>query len=124
MEGAPGTLYEGEKFQLLFKFSNRYPFDSPQVSRSSSAANIHRVYIDKFQGPLTFFQPVMHGPVTGDTTCKAALLDVDTSFSFEFCLLFSFLIKYLCYCGTVYRDYLSQTKSKCEALCQQSAVRL
>lgn len=36
MEGAPGTLYEGEKFQLLFKFSSRYPFDSPQVSRSSS----------------------------------------------------------------------------------------
>lgn len=36
MEGAPGTLYEGEKFQLLFKFSSRYPFDSPQVSRSCS----------------------------------------------------------------------------------------
>lgn len=34
MEGAPGTLYEGEKFQLLFKFSSRYPFDSPQVSTS------------------------------------------------------------------------------------------
>lgn len=32
MEGAPGTLYEGEKFQLLFKFSSRYPFDSPQVN--------------------------------------------------------------------------------------------
>ncbi|XP_073855120.1 ubiquitin-conjugating enzyme E2 W isoform X5 [Macaca fascicularis] len=31
MEGAPGTLYEGEKFQLLFKFSSRYPFDSPQA---------------------------------------------------------------------------------------------
>ena len=30
MERAPGTLYEGEKFQLLFKFSSRYPFDSPQ----------------------------------------------------------------------------------------------
>ncbi|XP_058033273.1 ubiquitin-conjugating enzyme E2 W isoform X4 [Ahaetulla prasina] len=30
MEGASGTLYEGEKFQLLFKFSSRYPFDSPQ----------------------------------------------------------------------------------------------
>lgn len=32
MEGASGTLYEGEKFQLLFKFSSRYPFDSPQVT--------------------------------------------------------------------------------------------
>lgn len=34
MEGASGTLYEGEKFQLLFKFSSRYPFDSPQVQYS------------------------------------------------------------------------------------------
>lgn len=37
MEGAPGTLYEGEKFQLLFKFSSRYPFDSPQVSKNNCA---------------------------------------------------------------------------------------
>ncbi|KAK3591165.1 hypothetical protein CHS0354_029014 [Potamilus streckersoni] len=29
--GAPGSLYDGEKFQLSFKFSPRYPFDSPQV---------------------------------------------------------------------------------------------
>jgi len=32
MEGADGTLYEGEKFQLLFKFSPKYPFDSPEVT--------------------------------------------------------------------------------------------
>ncbi len=31
LEGATGTLYEGEKFQLQFKFGPRYPFDSPQV---------------------------------------------------------------------------------------------
>ncbi|CAG5120127.1 unnamed protein product [Candidula unifasciata] len=31
IEGAPGTLYEGERFQLSFKFTSRYPFDSPQV---------------------------------------------------------------------------------------------
>lgn len=31
MEGASGTLYEGENFQLQFKFSNKYPFDSPEV---------------------------------------------------------------------------------------------
>ncbi|XP_018334867.1 ubiquitin-conjugating enzyme E2 W [Agrilus planipennis] len=31
MEGVQGTLYEGEKFQLQFKFSNKYPFDSPEV---------------------------------------------------------------------------------------------
>lgn len=42
MEGAPGTLYEGEKFQLLFKFSSRYPFDSPQVNLGSN--RVHSVF--------------------------------------------------------------------------------
>lgn len=32
MDGVPGTLYEGEKFLLQFKFTNKYPFDSPEVS--------------------------------------------------------------------------------------------
>lgn len=32
MKGAEGTLYEGEMFQLQFKFSPKYPFDSPEVS--------------------------------------------------------------------------------------------
>jgi ubiquitin-conjugating enzyme E2 W len=31
MTGAEGTLYEGELFQLQFKFSPKYPFDSPEV---------------------------------------------------------------------------------------------
>jgi len=29
--GAAGTLYEGERFKLQFKFGARYPFDSPEV---------------------------------------------------------------------------------------------
>ncbi|PWA18219.1 hypothetical protein CCH79_00004239, partial [Gambusia affinis] len=41
MEGAPGTLYEGEKFQLLFKFSGRYPFDSPQVMFTGENIPVH-----------------------------------------------------------------------------------
>ena len=41
MEGAPGTLYEGEKFQLLFKFSSRDPFDSPQVMFTGENIPIH-----------------------------------------------------------------------------------
>lgn len=32
IDGVEGTLYEGEHFQLLFKFNNKYPFDSPEVS--------------------------------------------------------------------------------------------
>lgn len=31
VSGADGTLYAGEVFKLLFKFNNRYPFESPQV---------------------------------------------------------------------------------------------
>lgn len=38
MDGATGTLYEGEKFQLLFKFSSKYPFDSPEVRLRRQAA--------------------------------------------------------------------------------------
>jgi len=32
--GAAGTLYEGERFKLQFKFGARYPFDSPEVVSS------------------------------------------------------------------------------------------
>lgn len=39
MEGAAGTLYEGERFQLQFKFSNKYPFDSPEVRTLSNIKN-------------------------------------------------------------------------------------
>lgn len=41
MDGVEGTLYEGEHFQLLFKFNNKYPFDSPGkiVARLMKASN-------------------------------------------------------------------------------------
>lgn len=42
MEGAPGTLYEGEKFQLLFKFSPKYPFDSPEVGETVGLYLFHK----------------------------------------------------------------------------------
>ncbi|VDP36545.1 unnamed protein product [Heligmosomoides polygyrus] len=29
--GASGTLYEGEKFSLQFRFTQQYPFNSPEV---------------------------------------------------------------------------------------------
>ena len=31
LNGAAGTLYSGEKFELQFTFGSKYPFDSPQV---------------------------------------------------------------------------------------------
>ncbi|CAM4746171.1 unnamed protein product [Rotaria magnacalcarata] len=41
MEGASGTLYDGEQYQLLFKFSDQYPFDSPQVTFIGSNIPLH-----------------------------------------------------------------------------------
>lgn len=32
MQGAEGTLYDGEQFQLQFKFGSSYPFESPEVN--------------------------------------------------------------------------------------------
>ncbi|KAG5305635.1 UBE2W enzyme, partial [Acromyrmex insinuator] len=41
MEGAKGTLYEGEQFQLQFKFSSKYPFDSPEVTFIGENIPVH-----------------------------------------------------------------------------------
>ncbi|KAJ8915848.1 hypothetical protein NQ315_004661, partial [Exocentrus adspersus] len=41
MQGAAGTLYEGESFQLQFKFSNKYPFDSPEVTFVGNNIPVH-----------------------------------------------------------------------------------
>ncbi|XP_040582247.1 ubiquitin-conjugating enzyme E2 W isoform X1 [Lepeophtheirus salmonis] len=41
MAGPKGTLYEGENFQLEFKFNSKYPFDSPQVVFVGNAIPIH-----------------------------------------------------------------------------------
>lgn len=52
MEGASGTLYEGEKFQLQFKFSPKYPFDSPEVSRTQYASKAKLVLLGREPGVL------------------------------------------------------------------------
>ncbi|XP_067678368.1 ubiquitin-conjugating enzyme E2 W-like [Haliotis asinina] len=41
INGAPESLYEGENFQLHFKFGSRYPFDSPQVTFIGSNIPVH-----------------------------------------------------------------------------------
>lgn len=43
MDGVEGTLYEGEHFQLLFKFNNKYPFDSPEVTFVGDNIPVHPV---------------------------------------------------------------------------------
>jgi len=39
--GFDGTLYEGEEFQLCFKFNNKYPFDSPEVTFIGANIPVH-----------------------------------------------------------------------------------
>jgi ubiquitin-conjugating enzyme E2 W len=41
MEGAEGTLYSGEKFKLQFKFTDKYPFDSPGVTFIGKSIPLH-----------------------------------------------------------------------------------
>lgn len=36
-----GTLYDGEKFQLEFKFGSKYPFESPEVIFGGSNIPVH-----------------------------------------------------------------------------------
>ncbi|XP_067944656.1 ubiquitin-conjugating enzyme E2 W-like [Watersipora subatra] len=41
LKGAESTLFQGEHFQLKFKFTDRYPFDSPQVTFIGSNIPCH-----------------------------------------------------------------------------------
>ncbi|KAI9221957.1 ubiquitin-conjugating enzyme/RWD-like protein [Blastocladiella britannica] len=41
LNGAEGSLYEGEVFQLRFKFSTSYPIDSPEVIFLPPAVPLH-----------------------------------------------------------------------------------
>ncbi|XP_071807427.1 ubiquitin-conjugating enzyme E2 W-like [Asterias amurensis] len=41
VSGAPGSLYEGENFQLQFTFGKRYPFDSPEVIFTGGNIPVH-----------------------------------------------------------------------------------
>jgi len=41
LTGAAGTLYEGENFKLQFKFSPKYPFDSPEVTFTGDNIPLH-----------------------------------------------------------------------------------
>lgn len=41
LKGADGTLYQGENFELMFKFSPKYPFESPVVSFVGTNIPIH-----------------------------------------------------------------------------------
>ncbi|XP_060858084.1 ubiquitin-conjugating enzyme E2 W-like isoform X2 [Metopolophium dirhodum] len=41
MQGPKGTLYDGEQFQLRFKFDTKYPFESPEVTFVGQNIPVH-----------------------------------------------------------------------------------
>ncbi|XP_008394605.1 putative ubiquitin-conjugating enzyme E2 W-B [Poecilia reticulata] len=95
MEGAPGTLYEGEKFQLLFKFSGRYPFDSPQVMFTGENIPVHpHVYsnghiclsiLTEDWSPALSVQSVCLSIISMLSSCKEKRRPPDNSFYVRTC---------------------------------------
>ncbi|XP_061457483.1 ubiquitin-conjugating enzyme E2 W isoform X1 [Rhineura floridana] len=95
MEGASGTLYEGEKFQLLFKFSSRYPFDSPQVIFTGENIPIHpHVYsnghiclsiLTEDWSPALSVQSVCLSIISMLSSCKEKRRPPDNSFYVRTC---------------------------------------
>ncbi|XP_051542951.1 ubiquitin-conjugating enzyme E2 W isoform X1 [Myxocyprinus asiaticus] len=95
MEGAPGTLYEGEKFQLLFKFSSRYPFDSPQVMFTGDNIPVHpHIYsnghiclsiLTEDWSPALSVQSVCLSIISMLSSCKEKRRPPDNSFYVRTC---------------------------------------
>ncbi|KAA0704833.1 putative ubiquitin-conjugating enzyme E2 W-B [Triplophysa tibetana] len=95
MEGASGTLYEGEKFQLLFKFSSRYPFDSPQVMFTGDNIPVHpHVYsnghiclsiLTEDWSPALSVQSVCLSIISMLSSCKEKRRPPDNSFYVRTC---------------------------------------
>ncbi|XP_045558804.1 probable ubiquitin-conjugating enzyme E2 W-B isoform X1 [Salmo salar] len=95
MEGATGTLYEGEKFQLLFKFSGRYPFDSPQVMFMGENIPVHpHVYsnghiclsiLTEDWSPALSVQSVCLSIISMLSSCKEKRRPPDNSFYVKTC---------------------------------------
>ncbi|CAB3377663.1 ubiquitin-conjugating enzyme E2 W [Cloeon dipterum] len=95
VEGAPGTLYEGEHFQLQFKFGSRYPFDSPQVMFTGQNIPIHpHVYsnghiclsiLTDDWSPALSVQAVCLSIVSMLSSCKEKKRPLDNTFYIKTC---------------------------------------
>ncbi|CAK1585890.1 unnamed protein product [Parnassius mnemosyne] len=95
MEGVPGTLYEGEKFVLQFKFTNKYPFDSPEVTFVGNNIPVHpHVYsnghiclsiLTDDWSPALSVQSVCLSIVSMLSSCKEKKRPSDNSFYVKTC---------------------------------------
>ncbi|GLH04424.1 Ubiquitin-conjugating enzyme E2-24 kDa [Gryllus bimaculatus] len=95
MDGAQGTLYEGEQFQLQFKFSPKYPFDSPEVTFIGPNIPVHpHVYsnghiclsiLTEDWSPALSVQSVCLSIVSMLSSCKEKKRPPDNSFYVKTC---------------------------------------
>ncbi|KAK3090998.1 hypothetical protein FSP39_016347 [Pinctada imbricata] len=95
IDGAPESLYEGEKFKLMFKFGSRYPFDSPQVMFIGENIPLHpHVYsnghiclsiLTDDWSPALSVQSVCLSVVSMLSSCKEKKRPPDNSFYVKTC---------------------------------------
>ncbi|CAB3993210.1 Hypothetical predicted protein [Paramuricea clavata] len=95
VDGASGTLYEEEQFQLQFKFPAKYPFDSPQVMFVGSNIPIHpHIYsnghiclsiLTDDWSPALSVQSVCLSVVSMLSSCKEKKLPPDNEFYVKTC---------------------------------------
>lgn len=63
MQGAEGTLYDGEQFQLQFKFGSSYPFESPEVNNLNinfNKSSLPFIKIAKYSYSSIYYIPLGH----------------------------------------------------------------
>jgi len=95
MQGAEGTLYDGEQFQLQFKFGTSYPFESPEVTFVGQNIPVHpHVYsnghiclsiLTDDWSPALSVQSVCLSIISMLSSCKEKKRPPDNSFYVKTC---------------------------------------